>query len=197
MSGKRGGKFSKPARGGGKKFSRGLGSREDEEIPGMWSMDNEPSKPESEEEDEEDEGERGGSTQPMTREERRAAEKARKEAAKAKKMVETELSDDEEEEEEEEEDSTLNNKSLAPGNPNASGAAQVSRKEREAKEAAAAKERYMKLHAQGKTDEAKADLARLAQIRKERELKAKQRQAELEEKKRLAEAKLAASGKKK
>ena len=53
----------------------------------------------------------------------------------------------------------------------------MSRREREAKDAAAAKERYKKLHAQGKTDEAKADLARLAVIRKEREEKAKQRQA--------------------
>jgi len=43
-------------------------------------------------------------------------------------------------------------------------------------EAAAAKERYWKLHEAGKTDQARADLARLAIIRKEREEKAKQRQ---------------------
>ena len=48
----------------------------------------------------------------------------------------------------------------------------------------------------GKTDEAKADLARLALIRKEREEKAAQRKAELEEKKRQAEVKAANSGKK-
>ena len=53
---------------------------------------------------------------------------------------------------------------------------EMTRKEREAMEAAAAKERYWKLHAAGKTDQAKADLARLAIIRKEREEKAKQRQ---------------------
>ena len=47
---------------------------------------------------------------------------------------------------------------------------------REALEAAAAKERYWKLHEAGKTDQARADLARLAIIRKEREEKAKQRQ---------------------
>jgi len=47
---------------------------------------------------------------------------------------------------------------------------------REALEAAAAKERYWKLQEAGKTDQARADLARLAIIRKEREEKAKQRQ---------------------
>lgn len=44
-----------------------------------------------------------------------------------------------------------------------------SRKERESAEAAAAKERYMKLHLAGKTDQAKADMARLAEIRAKRE----------------------------
>jgi len=48
---------------------------------------------------------------------------------------------------------------------------------REALEAAAAKERYWKLQEAGKTDQARADLARLALIRKEREEKAKQRKA--------------------
>jgi len=46
-------------------------------------------------------------------------------------------------------------------------------------EASAAKERYWKLHEAGKTDQARADLARLALIRKEREEKAKQRQVPL------------------
>ena len=44
-----------------------------------------------------------------------------------------------------------------------------SRREREALEAAAAKERYRKLHEAGKTDEAKADLARLRLIREKRD----------------------------
>jgi len=43
-------------------------------------------------------------------------------------------------------------------------------------DAAAAKERYWKLQEAGKTDQARADLQRLALIRKEREEKAKQRQ---------------------
>ena len=40
---------------------------------------------------------------------------------------------------------------------------------REAIEKEQAKQRYEKLHAEGKTDEARADLARLAIIRKQRE----------------------------
>lgn len=111
----------------------------------------------------------------MTREERRAAEKARKEAAKAKKNAATAASSEDEEEEED-----LGNTNLAPTNPNAPGNANtggISRKEREAKEAVAAKERWQKMHLAGKTDEAKADLARLAVIKKDREEKAKQRQA--------------------
>ena len=41
-----------------------------------------------------------------------------------------------------------------------------------------AKERYDKLHMEGKTDEARADLARLALIRKQREDAAKKREEE-------------------
>lgn len=51
-----------------------------------------------------------------------------------------------------------------------------SRREREALEAAAAKERYRKLHEAGKTDEAKADLARLRLIREKREAEATRKQ---------------------
>lgn len=41
-----------------------------------------------------------------------------------------------------------------------------------------AKERYMKMHLAGKTDQAKADLARLAIIKKQREDAAKKKEAE-------------------
>lgn len=50
----------------------------------------------------------------------------------------------------------------------------------EQKEKQEAKERYMKLHLAGKTDQAKADLARLAAIRKEREEANAKRKAEAE-----------------
>ncbi|KAI0474970.1 hypothetical protein GGR56DRAFT_643895 [Xylariaceae sp. FL0804] len=60
-------------------------------------------------------------------------------------------------------------------------AATMSRREREALEAQQAKERYRKLHEAGKTDEAKADMARLRQIREKREADAARKQAEKEE----------------
>lgn len=45
-----------------------------------------------------------------------------------------------------------------------------------------ARERYQKLHAEGKTDEAKSDLARLAVIREQREAERQRKLAEKEEK---------------
>lgn len=65
----------------------------------------------------------------------------------------------------------------------------LSRKEREELEKQQAKERYQKMHIAGKTEEARADLARLALIRKQREDAAKKRD---EEKKAAEEAKTAA-----
>jgi len=55
---------------------------------------------------------------------------------------------------------------------------QLSRKEREALDAERRKQEYQRLHAQGKTDEARADLARLAIIKKQREDAAKKREEE-------------------
>ncbi|KAF9177523.1 heat- and acid-stable phosphoprotein [Haplosporangium sp. Z 767] len=55
---------------------------------------------------------------------------------------------------------------------------EMSRKEREAAEKEAAKQRYWKLHQEGKTDEAKADMARLAIVRKQREEAAARRLAD-------------------
>ncbi|CAD5122568.1 DgyrCDS10982 [Dimorphilus gyrociliatus] len=55
---------------------------------------------------------------------------------------------------------------------------QLSRREREELEKQQARSRYEKLHAEGKTDEARADLARLALIRKQREEAAKRREEE-------------------
>jgi len=54
----------------------------------------------------------------------------------------------------------------------------LSRKEREELEKQQAKEHYQKLHMAGKTKEARADLARLALIRKQREDGAKKRDEE-------------------
>ncbi|XP_034449071.1 pdgfa associated protein 1b isoform X2 [Hippoglossus hippoglossus] len=68
---------------------------------------------------------------------------------------------------------------------------ELSRREREEIEKQRAKERYMKLHLAGKTDQAKADLARLAIIRKQREDAAKKKD---EEKKAKVAASAAARG---
>ena len=54
----------------------------------------------------------------------------------------------------------------------------LSRREREAIEAQRAKERYFKLQKQGKTEQARKDLERLALIRKQREEAAKKREDE-------------------
>lgn len=45
----------------------------------------------------------------------------------------------------------------------------MSRREREAFQAQQAKERYQKMHMEGKTDEARADMARLKLVRQQRE----------------------------
>ncbi|XP_044160710.1 28 kDa heat- and acid-stable phosphoprotein [Bufo gargarizans] len=58
------------------------------------------------------------------------------------------------------------------------GPKELSRREREEIEKQKAKERYMKMHLAGKTDQAKADLARLAIIRKQREDAAKKKEEE-------------------
>ena len=52
---------------------------------------------------------------------------------------------------------------------------ELSRREREEIEKQKAREHYQRLHAQGKTEEARADLARLAIIRQQREEAAKKR----------------------
>ena len=56
-----------------------------------------------------------------------------------------------------------------------------SRREREAVEAQQAKARFDKLHAEGKTDQARADLERLALVRERREAEAARKKAEAEE----------------
>ncbi|ALC48987.1 CG4438 [Drosophila busckii] len=58
------------------------------------------------------------------------------------------------------------------------GKPELSRREREQIEKQKARQRYEKLHAAGKTTEAKADLARLALIRQQREEAAAKREAE-------------------
>ncbi len=71
--------------------------------------------------------------------------------------------------------------SLDAGGASGGGASskpQLSRREREEIEKQKAKAHYQKMHAAGKTEEARADLARLAIIRKQREEAAKKREEE-------------------
>ncbi|KAL6475080.1 hypothetical protein MHYP_G00161200 [Metynnis hypsauchen] len=65
---------------------------------------------------------------------------------------------------------------------------ELSRREREEIEKQKAKERYMKLHLEGKTEQARADLARLAIIKKQREEAARKRE-EMRKEKEAQEAK--------
>ncbi|KAF7649453.1 hypothetical protein LDENG_00141040 [Lucifuga dentata] len=65
---------------------------------------------------------------------------------------------------------------------------ELSRREREEIEKQKSKEHYMKLHMEGKTEQARADLARLAIIKKQREEAAKKRD-ELRKEKDAEEAK--------
>ncbi|PNY24400.1 Uncharacterized protein TCAP_05666 [Tolypocladium capitatum] len=212
---RRGGKFNKPTRGGGKHYSRSLQPVDAEgNHISMWSADSKNrSDDEDEDSSEESSEEEGGgdadASKPVAdanREDRKALKKARKDAAIARQKTRTvevgdlPSSDEEDSDEDEDEDEDM------PANPNHSKAARTmaqsggadedveeivdgvknikapaSRREREAVEAAAAKERYMKLQAQGKTDEAKADLARLKLIREQRAAESARRQAEKEE----------------
>lgn len=209
----RGGKFSKPTRGGGKHFSRDLQPLDKEGNPiGMWREGNKKDETSSEEEEESSEEEESdsageGTSKPaggeMTREQRRQAAKEKKQRAierknrKAAAPGDMPSSDEEEEESEDDADMPANPNHTAksrkqaqviaaptsePAAPEKKKAGEnLSRREREALQAQQAKERYQKLHAEGKTDEARADLARLRLIKEEREAAAARKAAEKEE----------------
>lgn len=69
-------------------------------------------------------------------------------------------------------------KQLKASDLDSEGPRELSRREREQMEKEQAKERYWKLHAEGKTEQARSDLARLALVRKQREEAAKKRAEE-------------------
>ncbi|KAM0322438.1 hypothetical protein ACHAQA_009505 [Verticillium albo-atrum] len=199
----RGGKFKKYTRGGGKHFSRDLRPVDSEgnEVS-MWAADakEKGSADESSEEEESEEDSEASDADedkgPVSREERKKQAKARKDAAIAKKKAQAvEVGDMPPTDSEEESDDDM------PANPNHSKAARnqtkpvdveevtegvknltaANRKERESAEALVAKEKYRRLHEAGKTDEAKADMARLRLIREQREAEGARRAAEKEE----------------
>ncbi|PLB39367.1 putative MFS monocarboxylate transporter [Aspergillus candidus] len=245
----RGGKFSKPSRGGGKHFSRDVQPVDKNGNPvGLWrdpedaipsSSEGEDSSQESSSEDEDEDeapttaagSSSAAAAAELTREERRAAAKAKKRAAIARKnQVQPGDLPSSDEEDDDADNTKAEGEGDLPANPNhtaksrsqleaknddedapakpaaAAGGgdlSQLSRREREAIEAQQERERYMKLHAEGKTNEARADLARLAIVREQREAERARKEAEKEEKAELAkqrvaerEAKLQKGGKK-
>lgn len=153
-------------------------------------------------EEEEQSGAAGTSKQPSAA---AIAKKPAKPAQRQKQQQQRNSSSDESEEDESDDDSEAEARDAKKGvaslieieNPNRvtkkttqklsqikiddSGAPskpELSRREREQIEKQKARQRYEKLHAAGKTTEAKADLARLALIRQQREEAAAKREAE-------------------
>ncbi|KAK0625352.1 casein kinase substrate phosphoprotein PP28-domain-containing protein [Bombardia bombarda] len=182
---------------GGKKKNDDLDSEEDSDDD---------SSEESSEEDSDEAGGPSAAAAELNREQRKQEKKAKKEKAiaraKAQSIQVGDLPPSDSEDESSEDDVKM------PANPNHSKASRnqakapvpsanvdeaaegvkklsvggnPSRRERETIEAAAAKERYMRLHDAGKTDEAKADLARLKLVREKRQAEAARKQAEKEE----------------
>ncbi|EFA08249.1 28 kDa heat- and acid-stable phosphoprotein [Tribolium castaneum] len=82
-------------------------------------------------------------------------------------------------------------KKLATLNTEVDSKPQLSRREREEIERQKAQAHYQKLHAEGKTEQARADLARLAIIKQQREEAKKRREAEQKEKEDAAKLKSA------
>ncbi|KAF3053416.1 hypothetical protein E8E11_004620 [Didymella keratinophila] len=212
----RGGKFNKAKRGGGKHFSRDLQPlNADGEVMGMWGeqpekVDEESSEEESsEEESSEDEDGKPEQQEELTREQRREQAKARKQAAIAKKNQKVPEAGDLPSSDESSDDGMPANPNhtakartqaaKAPVDPDAAPAAakgkgkqdtsQLSRREREALEKQQAKERYDKLHAEGKTEQARADLERLKLVRERREAESARKKAEAEERAELEKEK--------
>jgi len=108
------------------------------------------------------------------------------------RRVRREGAEDSEEEEEPKQQQAPKGKATGLGgieveNPNAvkrnedKEGVELTRKQREEIEKAAARRRYEELHKAGKTDEAKADLARLEEVKKRREEAQKKRQEEAAE----------------
>jgi len=179
----------KQKRGGGRSFSKNLvldehgtavstdkprrrGKKEDDSDD-----DDDSDEEEEEEEEEEDSDEEEDPKAELTRAERKALKKNQKAKADAEEKAEGSDIDN---------DPLLANPNTSVGKrlniADLSAPRQLSRREREAKDAKDAKERYWKLHEQGKTDQAKTDLARLQKIRAEREAAQARRKAEADTK---------------
>jgi hypothetical protein len=202
------GKF-KQKRGGGRSFSKNMvldengtavgvdrrRRKEDVEEDSDDSDDSEEDEEDSEEGSEEDS--EAEDKPELTRAERKALKKQEAEKKKGKATGKGASSSKAGDDDEDDDDLINPNHVKQSLNISDLGAPrELSRREREQKEKQDAKDRYWKLHVQGKTDEAKSDLARLAKIRQEREAAQARRKAEAEAKTNEIEAKkqAAASG---
>jgi len=161
------------------------------------SSEEESSEEESEEESDDDAAGPSGAAAELSREDRKKEKKARKDAALARARAQAVQVGDlppSDSEESSDEDPMLANPNHSKASRNQAKAPVVpvddaaegvkklavsgtpSRRERESMEAAQAKERYRKMHEAGKTDEAKADIARLKLIREKREAESARKQ---------------------
>ncbi|KAF9497430.1 hypothetical protein BDN71DRAFT_612969 [Pleurotus eryngii] len=162
------GKF-KQKRGGGRNFSKvmtldenGTAVSQDKRWARRGDDDEEKDSDDEEEEDEEDEEE---------------SSEEEEEGAEAEQKQQQAAADDE--------DADLINPNHVTKKMNISDLSaprELTRREREQKEKKEAQDRYWKLHVQGKTDQAKSDLARLAKIKAEREAAQARRKAEIDAK---------------
>ncbi|RMZ70215.1 casein kinase phospho pp28 [Pyrenophora seminiperda CCB06] len=191
----------------------------DGEVVGMWGeqpdkVGEESSEEEASSEEESSDGEGKPADEELTREQRRELAKKRKAAAIAKKSQKAPEAGDMPTDSEEDEDDDMpanpnhtakarTQAAKAPVDPDAEPAAtaaakgkgkqpdlsQLSRREREALQAQASKDRYEKLHAEGKTEQARADLERLRLVRERRDAEAARKKAEAEERAELEKEK--------
>jgi len=176
--------MAKVSRGGGRHFSKYMNMDNGGEKESREENDDDSSEEESEESEEEQEsseneaGKSAGTAQPaLTRTDKRDLKKKQEE---------------EKQKQEQEEDPDLINPNHVQQKLNISDLNTprvLTRREREQKEKQEAKDKYWKLHLQGKTDEAKADLSRLAKVRAEREAAQAKRIAEAQAKAAEVEAK--------
>ncbi|CAG8790971.1 10354_t:CDS:2, partial [Dentiscutata erythropus] len=178
----------KPTRGGGHKFTnpRRLAIAKDAEEDDMWDVRQNDIESSDEEEEEEKE---------VVRKPKEA-----KESKEIKSKNSGSSNDDEDDS-----DNSIS-EIIGSENPNrakkdnlraseiSNAPREMTRREREAAEKEAARQRYWKLHLEGKTEQAKSDLARLAIIKKQREEAAIQRKAEAEAKAEALKAKLEKEG---
>ncbi|KAF0444011.1 28 kDa heat- and acid-stable phosphoprotein-like [Gigaspora margarita] len=186
-------RHSKPTRGGGRKFTnpRRLALAKDAEEDETWGYREGQNDIESSDEEEEREDVRKS-----------------KESKELKSKNSGSRNDGEEDEEDEDDTDDPISDIIGSENPNrakkdnlraseiSNTPREMTRREREAAEKEAAKQRYWKLHLEGKTEQAKSDLARLAIIKKQREEAAIQRKAEAEAKAEALKAKLEKEGRK-